>query len=79
MYQITEFRLIDECLYLQRMHDRNTQRDIELDTWIQQETVVPMTVTSNPNTGVGRSSRAQSAVPWSHRSQAIGLSGRGSS
>jgi len=40
MYRITEFHLIDECLYLQRMHEGNTQREIEINTRIQQETVV---------------------------------------
>jgi SAM-dependent methyltransferase len=39
LYAITEFHLIDECLYLQRMHAGNTQRVAELNARIQQETV----------------------------------------
>ena len=40
MYQHTDFHLIDECLYLQRMHDSNTQREVEQNARIQAETVV---------------------------------------
>ena len=29
LFQLTEFHRIDECLYLQRMHEANTQRDEE--------------------------------------------------
>jgi glycosyltransferase involved in cell wall biosynthesis len=39
LYQIGEFHLIPECLYLQRMHGDNTQRDTEVNAHIQQETV----------------------------------------
>jgi O-antigen biosynthesis protein len=39
LYQVGEFRLIDECLYLQRMHSANTQRDQETNAFIQTETV----------------------------------------
>ena len=39
MYQLTGFHLIDECLYLQRMHRRNTQREQEINARIQRETV----------------------------------------
>ena len=39
LYQLTEFHLIDECLYLQRMHRTNTQREIEINARIQRETV----------------------------------------
>ena len=39
MYQHTDFHLIDECLYLQRMHKRNTQRETEINARIQRETV----------------------------------------
>jgi hypothetical protein len=40
MYQNSEFHHIDECLYLQRMHESNTQRDVERNALIQAETVV---------------------------------------
>ena len=40
LYQLGEFQHITECLYLQRMHQRNTQRDAELNDRIQKETVV---------------------------------------
>ena len=40
LYQVGDFRLIDECLYLQRMHPGNTQRDEETNSFIQTETVV---------------------------------------
>jgi SAM-dependent methyltransferase len=39
LYQVGEFRLIDECLYLQRMHTDNTQREQETNSFIQTETV----------------------------------------
>jgi hypothetical protein len=39
LYQLGEFSLIDECLYLQRMHAGNTQRDPEINAFIQSETV----------------------------------------
>lgn len=39
LYQVGDFRLIDDCLYLQRMHDANTQRDAETNAFIQAETV----------------------------------------
>jgi glycosyltransferase involved in cell wall biosynthesis len=39
MYQLTDFHLIDECLYLQRMHKANTQREQEINARIQKETV----------------------------------------
>ena len=39
LFQHTDFLLIDECLYLQRVHARNTQRDPEVNAQIQRETV----------------------------------------
>ncbi len=39
LYQVGAFYLIDECLYLQRMHPANTQRDEETNAFIQTETV----------------------------------------
>jgi SAM-dependent methyltransferase len=39
MYQLTDFFLVDECLYLQRMHPTNTQRETETNARIQTETV----------------------------------------
>ncbi len=39
LYQVADFYLIDECLYLQRFHQRNTQRDNEINVRIQHETV----------------------------------------
>jgi O-antigen biosynthesis protein len=39
LYQVGDFHLIDECLYLQRMHARNTQRHAETNEFIQTETV----------------------------------------
>lgn len=40
LYEVTEFHLIEKCLYLQRVHDENTQTVPELNARIQQETVV---------------------------------------
>jgi O-antigen biosynthesis protein len=40
MFELTEFHHIHECLYLQRWHATNTQRDTELNARIQRETVV---------------------------------------
>lgn len=39
LYQVGEFHHIEECLYLQRVHQRSTQRITELNVRIQQETV----------------------------------------
>jgi SAM-dependent methyltransferase len=39
MYAQADFHLIDECLYLQRMHHRNTQRDQQTNATIQRQTV----------------------------------------
>ncbi len=39
LYQRTEFLRIPECLYLQRMHADNTQRDPSLNPRIQEETL----------------------------------------
>ena len=39
LYEVGNFHLIDKCLYLQRMHSRNTQRDADTNAFIQQETV----------------------------------------
>jgi GT2 family glycosyltransferase len=39
LYQVGPFHLIDRCLYLQRMHARNTQREADTNTFIQTETV----------------------------------------
>lgn len=40
LYQVTDFHLIPECLYLQRIHKTNTQRDAETNVRIQNETVL---------------------------------------
>lgn len=39
LYQHSDFVLVDECLYLQRMHTRNTQSHPETNQHIQQQTV----------------------------------------
>lgn len=39
LYAHGRFHLIDQCLYLQRMHGGNTQRDAETNAFIQSETV----------------------------------------
>lgn len=39
LFQIGDFHHIRRCLYLQRMHAHNTQRDPEVNARIQQETV----------------------------------------
>jgi glycosyltransferase involved in cell wall biosynthesis len=39
LYQVGDFHLIDRCLYLQRMHSRNTQTEPDTNAFIQQETV----------------------------------------
>jgi len=39
LYQVGPFHLIDRCLYLQRMHARNTQREADTNAFIQSETV----------------------------------------
>lgn len=39
LYLLGEFERIDACLYLQRMHVKNTHRDLEINAQIQRETV----------------------------------------
>jgi SAM-dependent methyltransferase len=39
LYHVGDFHLIDECLYLQRMHAGNTQREQKTNSFIQTETV----------------------------------------
>ncbi|MEK8109083.1 methyltransferase domain-containing protein [Micromonospora sp. M12] len=39
MYQVSEFHHIPKCLYLQRMHPKNSQRIPDLNARIQQRTV----------------------------------------
>ncbi len=39
MYQVTDFFQVKDCLYLQRVHDDNTQKDAILNQRIQVETV----------------------------------------
>lgn len=39
MYQVTDFFQVKDCLYLQRVHDDNTQKDLILNQRIQVETV----------------------------------------
>ena len=56
IYQITEFHRVDECLYLQRMHQRNTQREIDINARIQKETVALYDRYIEPN-----------AVAWANR------------
>lgn len=50
MYELTEFHLIDECLYLQRMHKSNTQRETDINARIQNETVALYDRYVEPNT-----------------------------
>jgi glycosyltransferase involved in cell wall biosynthesis len=39
LYQRADFHLIDDCLYLQRVHGRNTQREPDTNARIQRETI----------------------------------------
>ncbi len=39
LYRVGDFHLIDRCLYLQRMHARNTQSEADTNAFIQRETV----------------------------------------
>jgi SAM-dependent methyltransferase len=39
LYEVGDFHLIPKCLYLQRMHARNTQRNARINADIQQQTV----------------------------------------
>jgi glycosyltransferase involved in cell wall biosynthesis len=56
LYQLTEFHLIEECIYLQRMHKKNTQRENEINARIQKETVALYDRYVEPN-----------ALAWAHR------------
>jgi O-antigen biosynthesis protein len=39
LYDVGDFHLVDDCLYLQRMHPANTQREKTTNAFIQTETV----------------------------------------
>jgi O-antigen biosynthesis protein len=39
LYEVGDFHLVDDCLYLQRMHPANTQREKATNAFIQTETV----------------------------------------
>jgi glycosyltransferase involved in cell wall biosynthesis len=56
LFQVTEFHLVDECLYLQRIHEGNTQREREINARIQVETVALYDAHIEPN-----------AVAWAQR------------
>ena len=56
LYRVGSFELIDECLYLQRMHPSNTHRDQDMNDFIQRETVVLYDANFEPN-----------ALAWAHR------------
>ena len=58
LYQMGPFHLIDDCLYLQRMHDHNTQKDAETNAFIQQETIALYDRTSSGTRSPGPSARA---------------------
>ena len=62
LYQLTEFHLIDECLYLQRMHRTNTQREIEINARIQRETVALYDRYIEPNALAWASRRGLTAL-----------------
>ncbi len=62
LYQIGDFHLIDECLYLQRMHGANTQRDEETNSFIQTETVELYNRYIEPN-----------ALSWAKRRRLLAL------
>lgn len=49
MYQVTEFSLIDDCLYLQRAHEKNTQADPQINPHIQTETIALYDTHIQPN------------------------------
>ncbi|HVY11046.1 MAG TPA: glycosyltransferase [Mycobacteriales bacterium] len=50
LYEIGDFVRIPECLYLQRVHPRNTQRDPKLNAEIQQQTIEQYRVGIEPLT-----------------------------
>lgn len=62
LYRIGDFHLIDDCLYLQRMHDGNTQRDEETNAQIQVETIALYDQTIEGN-----------ALAWAARHQLLAL------
>jgi glycosyltransferase involved in cell wall biosynthesis len=62
MYAVTDFHLIDKCLYFQRVHERNTQAVPKLNVRIQEETVALYDHYIQPN-----------ALAWAKRSDLLAL------
>ena len=58
LYEIGSFRRIAACLYLQHIHDRNTQKDLRINKLIQDKTV------TRYHQGVNRM-----AIAWARRQQ----------
>jgi O-antigen biosynthesis protein len=62
LYQVGDFRLVDRCLYLQRMHARSTQREADTNAFIQTETVALYDRYIEGN-----------ALAWAHRHDLLAL------
>ncbi|MEU6207632.1 glycosyltransferase [Micromonospora musae] len=62
LYQICEFRHVPQCLYLQRMHPDNTQRDPEVNARIQERSVA-----------IYDSNIELNALAWSQRNGLLAL------
>ena len=76
LYQLTEFHLIDECLYLQRMHRTNTQREIEINARIQKgDGCAVRPLHRAKRAGLGQSSWIEGALPRTGGRQASGVPG----
>ena len=67
MYQITDFHLIDECLYLQRMHKTNTQREARSTHGSRRKRSSSTTATSNRTRWPGPSAAGSSRSTWAHQ------------
>jgi glycosyltransferase involved in cell wall biosynthesis len=62
MYQVTDFFQVKDCLYLQRVHDDNTQKDLIINQRIQVETV-----------NIYDRHIEQNALAWSKRNNLLAL------
>ena len=75
LFQLTDFHLIDECLYLQRMHKANTQREQRSTHGSRSRPSPSTTATSSRTRSPGPSAAGSCRSTWAPQQQAHGYLG----